>query len=815
LVMAGSMLYLYQKGYRNFLFFVKSTNILDKTKENFVNPASSKYLFGERIEIDGKEITIRAVDNFQFGASDDINIAFTTTQGLYAALKKPKENGLTLDDFKDHKMVLIADEAHSLSAETKKGNQIVIDFDNLDNPDDLQSWEGAVKRIFSANNQNLLLDFTATANLDHPEIAKKYHDKLLFDYPLKQFRKEGYSKEVEIVQVDEEPMQRALIAVLLSQYRLKLFGQYVKPIKPVVMFKTHKIEENKIFHEKFISCIKQLKGDDLEKLNVDNADPIIKTMFKYFADNTISMANLASEIKTDFAEEKLLMVNDDKETEKMQISLNTLEETGNEYRGIFAVNKLDEGWDVLNLFDIVRVSHKRDASNNIPGKGTVSEAQLIGRGARYCPFILDVKKHGAETFVGLKDPQEIDKRKFDDNISHSLRICETMYYHSLKDTRYISELKNALDDIGIKDKNTVPITIYLKPQFKDSDFYKQGLLWVNEQTPVDNGVVSGFEGLDIIKDYPFSLSTGSSKSMIAFSDDTPSVSIEEEGKPRPFKLYDDFGGTIVRKAMNKLAAFSFDNLQRYFPKLKSTTEFISSDAYFRGVRAFVKGRKTHLDNLSADDKLRITISVLQQISLKLGEDKTTYKGTEVFRSLPLRSKIFEKTINVEQFSSRAKEQNDIGVPTDEKLDVSKRDWFVFDRHHGTPEERSFVKFFDERLIEDLEKHFENVYLVRNERQFKIYSFDEGNVFEPDFLLFVSRTEGDIKKHWQVFIEPKGDGFIIGDEWKEAFMLQMKERHQINEIHKGKKYSVWGMPFYNDKQEKKEGTFGHAFAEFVK
>ncbi len=143
LVMAGSMLYLYQKGYRNFLFFVKSTNILDKTKENFVNPASSKYLFGERIEIDGKEITIRAVDNFQFGESEDINIAFTTTQGLYAALKKPKENGLTLDDFKNHKMVLIADEAHSLSAETKKGNQIEIDFDNLDKPDDLQSWEGA------------------------------------------------------------------------------------------------------------------------------------------------------------------------------------------------------------------------------------------------------------------------------------------------------------------------------------------------------------------------------------------------------------------------------------------------------------------------------------------------------------------------------------------------------------------------------------------------------------------------------------------------------------------------------------------------
>src|SRR5699024_5320001 len=35
LVMAGLMLYLYEKGYRNFLFFVNSNNIIQKTKDNF------------------------------------------------------------------------------------------------------------------------------------------------------------------------------------------------------------------------------------------------------------------------------------------------------------------------------------------------------------------------------------------------------------------------------------------------------------------------------------------------------------------------------------------------------------------------------------------------------------------------------------------------------------------------------------------------------------------------------------------------------------------------------------------------------------
>ncbi|NJN33179.1 MAG: hypothetical protein HC817_01930 [Saprospiraceae bacterium] len=79
--------------------------------------------------------------------------------------------------------------------------------------------------------------------------------------------------------------------------------------------------------------------------------------------------------------------NDDKEKAKLQIQLNTLESADNPIRAVFAVDKLNEGWDVLNLFDIVRLYETRDAKGNKPGKGTAAEAQLIGRGARYCPFV--------------------------------------------------------------------------------------------------------------------------------------------------------------------------------------------------------------------------------------------------------------------------------------------------------------------------------------------------------------------------------------------------------------------------------------------
>ena len=50
LIMAGLILYLYKEyKYRNFLFFVGSKEIIEKTKLNFTDKSSNKYLFAEKI----------------------------------------------------------------------------------------------------------------------------------------------------------------------------------------------------------------------------------------------------------------------------------------------------------------------------------------------------------------------------------------------------------------------------------------------------------------------------------------------------------------------------------------------------------------------------------------------------------------------------------------------------------------------------------------------------------------------------------------------------------------------------------------------
>ena len=134
LQMAGAMLYLFEQGYRNFLFFVDSTNIVEKTKDNFLNVGSIKYMFAPFISINGQHVEIREVQNFQGTSNDCINICITTIQGLHSDLNTKKENALTYEDFSNQPIVLIADEAHHLNAATKKEKDLTKEEKEINPP---------------------------------------------------------------------------------------------------------------------------------------------------------------------------------------------------------------------------------------------------------------------------------------------------------------------------------------------------------------------------------------------------------------------------------------------------------------------------------------------------------------------------------------------------------------------------------------------------------------------------------------------------------------------------------------------------------
>ena len=98
-----------------------------------------------------------------------------------------------------------------------------------------RSWESTVERILESDIKNILLEFTATIDLGDQNIRQKYEDKIIFQYDLKQFRLDKYSKEIEVLQADLEPVDRALQAVILSQYRRKIAEKYKLHLKPVIL----------------------------------------------------------------------------------------------------------------------------------------------------------------------------------------------------------------------------------------------------------------------------------------------------------------------------------------------------------------------------------------------------------------------------------------------------------------------------------------------------------------------------------------------------------------------------------------------------
>jgi type III restriction enzyme len=761
LVMAGLMLYLYAKGYRNFLFFVNSNNIIKKTKDNFLNPQASKYLFNNKIVIDGKEVYIKETDTFESADDKNINIKFTTIQQLHIDLNNTKENSVTYEDFIDKKLVLIADEAHHLSSATKS------------NGDLFGSWEGTVIEILKQNFDNILLEFTATLDYDNAEILKKYQDKVIFKYDLAQFRIDKYSKEINLIRSLYNEQERIIQALILNLYRQELATANNINLKPVILFKAKKTikesEQNKVNFHNLINAITAQMVDQIRNTATVS---IVEKAFNFFDSINISSAEIARRLQSNFRFENCISANNDEEAEKNQLLLNTLEDDNNPIRAVFAVQKLNEGWDVLNLFDIVRLYEGQNTggTNTTVGATTLAEAQLIGRGARYFPF-------------ALEEGQDKYTRKYDSDQANDLKILEELYYHTKEDSRYISELKKALVESGIyedEDKlETKQLT--LKFDFKKTEFYKTGQVVFNKRVEKSYNNVKSFADLGVSKrNFAFTLSSGSGRISSAFSkEEETTTTAKIESKDIKVSVIPKH---IIRFALAQNPYFYFDSLERYFPNVGSLSYFIESTDYLGSLEIAFNGTKTRLVDITNNDYLLAIQGLLQSIESEIKSNLTEFEGSDYIKDYV--HKVFkDKEIKVYKDSERADGQETI---------VANEPWYVYNANYGTSEEKKFIELFQKRF-EGLKEKFTNIYLIRNEREIKIID-KLGRAFEPDFVLFCKQKKGK-ELTYQVFIEPKGAHLVTHDKWKEDFLKEIREEEMTIKIHTDT-YVITGVPFYN-------------------
>ena len=238
-------------------------------------------------------------------------------------------------------------------------------------------------------------------------------------------------------------------------------------------------------------------------------------------------------------------------------------------------------------------------------------------------------------------------------------------------------------------------------------------------------------------------------------------------------------------------------MKTYFPHIKSVREFIEADEYLGGLLITLQGDSSELLYLSNRVQLNAMTGLLNRIASELRQNVTEYRGTESFEPSNIKSIFTDKTLKLDKDSERA--------DGDEQL-VSDRDreWYVFNANYGTSEEKAFVRMLDAQIGE-LKEKYDGVYLVRNERHFKIYNFDDGQAFEPDFVLFLREKNGNTLIR-QIFIEPKGKYLQAHEKWKEDFLEEIKEKFS-GEVLKFKtqsgtqKYRLIGVPFYNNQDER--------------
>ena len=646
LIMASTMLYYYKQGYRHFIFFVNQNNIVDKTENNFIDNTHMKYLFKEKIVIDDKTVNIKKVESFSDNPQG-IEIKFTTIQKLYNDIHLERENQTTFDGLNQKDIVMLADEAHHLNANTKSNiteqELFATELKNnaSENEIEKKGWEHTVIELIlnkngQKDNKNILLEFTATIP-ENEQVARKYSDKIIYKFGLKEFLNAGYTKEINLISSTLDKKERILQALLFNWYRHKIaLKNNIANFKPVILFRSKTIEESEADYEEFLNLTSNIEKKDFDFLkDIENKVKQSKSLYEqgksrtrdileFIKNEKIHISEIIMFIKNNFVEKNTIITNSktnktkkektDTDQEKL---LNNLEDKNNHIRGIFTVDRLTEGWDVLNLFDIVRLYQGQNTGGGTKKtpEATTKEKQLIGRGVRYFPF-------------EYKDKQK-NKRKFDDNLKNELRVLEELYYYTYdEDSRYISELKKELRKDGYIRDDKIIKTFSLKKEFKENDFYKNVKIWYNKQ--IDNPERRKKTLKDIKKDFfvPYKIRDLEIKEQ----EDLKRLNLQEKGLITITLKFKNIEKHIFRKAINIKA--KQENTLFQFEKIKEELEIESIEDLLKDnfIGDFdvkiIANKNQKYEDISNNDKLKIVLKFLENVFTELKDNLNPKIGSD-------------------------------------------------------------------------------------------------------------------------------------------------------------------------------------------
>lgn len=607
---------------------------------------------------------------------------------------------------------------------------------------------------------------------------------------------------------DTDIKSRFLGACLSSLYRQLLAAKNnVALKKPVILFKSESIAKSNENQILFNDLIKNLQSKDIydfynivNNSNSDSNSELLEYSLKFY-ENTFGenfADNIVTYLQTMFIEQFQLNANDDKQAEANQIKLNTLEDKENEIRVIFAVDKLNEGWDVLNLFDIVRLGGKANKNT------TTKEAQLIGRGARYFPF----------TYQENSDANKYC-RKFDNDATNELSMLERLSYHSHNEVSYITNLSNELKEQGILlengDDTEIKVELTLSEKAKDIIINKQNsIYYVKNERQVRKNKKDLFNTTEILRkskaiEIPLisnNISEVEELNNANNNNNNNNNNNKENYITQNNKLAEKISYKIFAKAMNILN-ISMQKLHNIFGKNTYTTKLDFYNNYIKQMD-LVFNQKQRFDN--AEINLKIAKYFLQNFLEITNQEKAVNYEVSDFQLKKLENPAKERIIY--RNKNKVKQQHNY-------------EWLYYTQYSFDSDlENDFLQFIENNKAK-INNKFDYWFIIRNEgfAEFKIYNNNKNdNVnyakgFEPDFIFFgkpKNETKNENKNDYlstEIIMESKGKIFF--DEWKED-LLTNNFNGSIKTLNSSE-VKIFSLPFFLDSKGS-ENNFKNKFDE---
>ncbi|MCE6057110.1 hypothetical protein MBOVJF4428_00281 [Mycoplasmopsis agalactiae] len=313
----------------------------------------------------------------------------------------------------------------------------------------------------------------------------------------------------------------------------------------------------------------------------------------------------------------------------------------------------------------------------------------------------------------------------------------------------------------------------LKEEFKQSDFFKNGLIFLNKKEKLDKDI-KVFPNQD--KKYMHHSLNEISKDFLY-------------SKTLELKNIDI---SLISKYVDNYREFKLENLKNKFNKIDNVLDLFTTSGYFgdNTVEVCFNNENDYGESLNYSIN-----TALSNIASYIHNFDPVFTGSKQFYAHNL-SNIFDI-------------ENTCCDESSYKIDLSDQKWFVSTCDSFTYQQHLFLNYFKNQIVDQLNQKSIKFWLIKNNLQNEalIYTFDNATEIAPDFYLFIEKND----RKYQVLIETKENSKWMSDYWHENFFAELNTFPAFNE--KDDTYKIYALPLANF--DINENEFTKVFSKFIK